>query len=118
MCGLAYSDSEGRLVLYQVCQFNNATCGSFQALAQRGYLWTTIMNTGAITGAYYVEVGLCHALPSADALMTAMPLALVSQQRVATSLQSPSGTRRERYEFACLQQYPNGLHDKMLMSSS
>ena len=57
MRGLARSDSEGELALGQVCQFNNATCGSFQALAQRGYLWTTVMNTGTITGAYYVEVG-------------------------------------------------------------
>lgn len=41
----------------QVCQFNNATCGVFQALAQRGYLSATVQNTGAISGGYYVQVG-------------------------------------------------------------
>ena len=51
----------------QVCQFNNATCGSFQALTQRGYLTATVKNTGAISGGYFVEVQgyhfvfICHA---------------------------------------------------------
>ena len=89
MHGLADSDTEGGLALGQVCQFNNATCGSFQALAQRGYLWTTIMNTGTITGAYYVEVGSSPALPSALISKTALPLTLMSLQHVAASLKGP-----------------------------
>ncbi|CAK0755627.1 hypothetical protein CVIRNUC_002389 [Coccomyxa viridis] len=42
-----------------VCQFNNATCGVFQALTQRGYLTATVQNTGAVASGYYVEVTNC-----------------------------------------------------------
>ncbi len=44
----------------QVCQFNNATCGVFQALTQRGYLTATVQNTGAVASGYYVEVSPLH----------------------------------------------------------
>jgi hypothetical protein len=44
------------MLAVQVCQFNNASCGSFQALTQRGYLITTVQNTGSIAANYYVSV--------------------------------------------------------------
>lgn len=54
----------------QVCQFNNATCGSFQALTQRGYLTATVKNTGAISGGYFVEVQGYHSVSIRHAAFT------------------------------------------------
>lgn len=43
--------------LVQVCAFANATCGSFVAITQTGYLQLSIQNTGYIASGYTVEVG-------------------------------------------------------------
>lgn len=48
--------SPGKIQSAQVCQFNNATCGSFQALTQRGYLTATVQNAGSIAAAFIVSV--------------------------------------------------------------
>ena len=40
----------------QVCQFNNATCGTFQALTQRGYLNVNVQNIGTISADYQLTV--------------------------------------------------------------
>ena len=40
----------------QVCQFNNATCGTFQALSQRGYLNVNVQNIGTISADYQLTV--------------------------------------------------------------
>jgi hypothetical protein len=48
--------SPGKILSAQVCQFNNATCGSFQALTQRGYLTATVQNAGSIAAAFIVSV--------------------------------------------------------------
>ena len=42
--------------LPQVCQFNNASCGVFQALAQRGYLTAIIKNTGSLATSFTISV--------------------------------------------------------------
>ncbi len=52
--------SPGRILSARVCQFNNATCGSFQALTQRGYLTATLQNAGSVAATFIVSVGpLC-----------------------------------------------------------
>lgn len=43
----------------QVCNFNSATCGSFQALTQRGYLTANIQNKGFANADYLVTVSNC-----------------------------------------------------------
>lgn len=48
--------SPGKILSAQVCQFNNATCGSFQALTQRGYLTATVQNAGSIAATFIVSV--------------------------------------------------------------
>ena len=40
----------------QVCAFANATCGSFVAITQTGYLQVSVQNTGYIASSYTVEV--------------------------------------------------------------
>ena len=40
----------------QVCAFANASCGSFQALTQRGYLRANIQNTGTVPADFTVSV--------------------------------------------------------------
>ena len=45
----------------QVCQYGNGTCGSFEALTQRGYLNTDIANTGYVNASYTVTVSNCSA---------------------------------------------------------
>lgn len=49
--------SPGRILSARVCQFNNATCGSFQALTQRGYLTATLQNAGSVAATFIVSVG-------------------------------------------------------------
>lgn len=47
-----------------MCQYGNATCGSFEALTQQGYLITDIANTGYVNASYTVTVrsAYCHLL--------------------------------------------------------
>lgn len=42
----------------QVCQFNNASCGTFQALSQRGYMNVNTQNSGTLTADYQLTVRL------------------------------------------------------------
>lgn len=51
--------SPGRILSAQVCQFNNASCGSFQALTQRGYLTATLQNTGSLAASFTISVRTC-----------------------------------------------------------
>ena len=48
----------------QVCRFNNASCGTFQALTQIGYLYTTVQNVGTLSADYQLTVS--GQLPSLD----------------------------------------------------
>ena len=40
----------------QLCKFANTSCGGFEAMASRGYLWVTVMNTGYAAAQYTVTV--------------------------------------------------------------
>jgi len=40
----------------QVCQFNNVSCGTFEAVTQRGYLTILTQNIGAIAADYQLQV--------------------------------------------------------------
>ena len=40
----------------QVCQFNNVSCGTFQAVTQTGYLTVLCQNVGAIAADYQLQV--------------------------------------------------------------
>ena len=55
----------GLVVSAVLCSFNNATCGSFTALNQHGYLHVVIQNTGYIASSYTAEV--CN-LPTSRAI--------------------------------------------------
>ncbi len=48
------------MLWWQVCQYGNATCGSFEALTQQGYLITDIANTGYVNASYTVTVRSIH----------------------------------------------------------
>ena len=45
-------------VAVQVCRYGNATCGSFEALTQRGYLITDVANIGYVDASYTITVSL------------------------------------------------------------
>lgn len=40
----------------QLCKFANTSCGGFEAVASRGYLWVTVMNTGYAAAQYTITV--------------------------------------------------------------
>lgn len=40
----------------QMCKFANTSCGGFEAVASRGYLWVTVMNTGYAAAQYTITV--------------------------------------------------------------
>ena len=42
----------------QVCQFNNVSCGTFQAVTQRGYLTILTQNVGTIAADYQLQVNV------------------------------------------------------------
>lgn len=49
------------VLLLQVCQFANVSCGGFQALADRGYMQVDVRNAGYIASSYTVSVHLALA---------------------------------------------------------
>ena len=53
---LVTNQSPGQVISATMCTFNNATCGGFTALNQRGYLTAVVRNSGYIAAAYTVEV--------------------------------------------------------------
>ena len=57
MCSFSLSP-ELKFAFMQVCQFNNATCGTFQALTQRGYMSVVVQNTGTLAADYQLQVFL------------------------------------------------------------
>ena len=56
------NQSPGQVISATMCTFNNASCGGFTALNQRGYLTVVLRNSGYIAAAYTVQVpGAQHA---------------------------------------------------------
>ena len=59
---LVTNQSPGQVISATMCTFNNATCGGFTALNQRGYLTVVLRNSGYIAASYTVQVlGAHHA---------------------------------------------------------
>ena len=56
---LVTNESPGLVLSAVLCSFDNATCGSFTALNQRGYVNVLFQNTGYIDASYTVEVSCC-----------------------------------------------------------
>eukprot|EP00210_Caulerpa_lentillifera_P005322 g5085.t1 len=51
--------SPGQILNAAVCAFNNASCGAFESLSDRGYLHVEIQNTGYIASEYTITVANC-----------------------------------------------------------
>ena len=45
-----------KILFVQVCQFSNATCGTFQALTQHGYMSVSVQNIGTLAADYQLQV--------------------------------------------------------------
>ena len=58
----------------QVCRFNNASCGTFEALTQTGYLYTTVENVGTLSATYQLTVSARLPLLNAPAQEASGPV--------------------------------------------
>ncbi|KAK9799370.1 hypothetical protein WJX73_004741 [Symbiochloris irregularis] len=56
---LVTNQSPGLVLSAVLCTFNNASCGSFVALNQHGYVHVVFQNTGYIDASYTVELTNC-----------------------------------------------------------
>ena len=54
---LVTNQAPGLVLSAALCTFNNASCGAFTALNQRGYVHAVFKNTGYIAASFTLEVG-------------------------------------------------------------
>jgi len=72
---LVINRAPGKIISFEVCTFDGAQCGGFQAIAAKGFLRVAVNNTGAVAAEFRAAVLSCTAgvLPVGEEYATLAP---------------------------------------------